>query len=65
MGEGPLLEIDNTTSRVDLARDPGGRTDAWSTSGVGHQWALAPGDIIPEPRASAGLSGLERVEVTD
>ncbi|MFG2171845.1 arabinose isomerase [Streptomyces niveus] len=63
--EGPLLEIGNTTSRVDFGRDPGEWTDAWSASGVGHHWALAPGDIIPELRALAGLSGLELVEVTD
>ncbi|MEV8420689.1 L-fucose/L-arabinose isomerase family protein [Streptomyces niveus] len=63
--EGPLLEIGNTTSRVDFGRDPGEWTDAWSASGVGHHWALATGDIIPELRALAGLSGLELVEVTD
>ncbi|MEV8347423.1 L-fucose/L-arabinose isomerase family protein [Streptomyces niveus] len=63
--EGPLLEIGNTTSRVDFGRDPGEWTDTWSASGVGHHWALAPGDIIPELRALAGLSGLELVEVTD
>ncbi|MGW1016669.1 arabinose isomerase [Streptomyces niveus] len=63
--EGPLLEIGNTTSRVDFGRDPGEWTDAWSASGVGHHWALAAGDIIPELRALAGLSGLELVEVTD
>lgn len=63
--EGPLLAIGNTTSRVDFGRDPGEWTDAWSASGVGHHWALAPGDIIPELRALAGLSGLELVEVTD
>ncbi|MFI6080041.1 arabinose isomerase [Streptomyces sp. NPDC051217] len=62
--EGPLLEIGNTTSRVDFGRDPGEWTDAWSASGVGHHWALATGDIIPELRALAGLSGLELVEVT-
>ncbi|WP_329378656.1 L-fucose/L-arabinose isomerase family protein [Streptomyces sp. NBC_01716] len=62
--QGPLLEIGNTTSRVDFGRDPGEWTDAWSASGVGHHWALAPGDIIPELRALAGLSGLELVEVT-
>ncbi|MFD9869715.1 arabinose isomerase [Streptomyces niveus] len=62
---GPLLEIGNTTSRVDFGRDPGEWTDAWSASGVGHHWALATGDIIPELRALGGLSGLELVEVTD
>jgi L-arabinose isomerase len=65
---GPLLEIGNTTSRVDFGREPGEWTDAWRGSAVGHHWARrqapATGDIIPELRALSGPSGLELVEVT-
>ncbi|MYV57635.1 L-fucose/L-arabinose isomerase family protein [Streptomyces sp. SID3212] len=61
---GPLLEIGNTTSRVDFGCDPGEWTDAWSASGVGHHWALATGRLLPELRCLAGLTGLELVEVT-
>ena len=39
---GPLLQIGNTTSRVDFGRDPGERTDHWSASGIAHHWALGP-----------------------
>lgn len=62
--DGPLLEIGNTTSRVDFGCDPGEWTDAWSASGVGHHWALATGRLLPELRALAGLTGLELVEVS-
>ncbi|MFF2521085.1 arabinose isomerase [Streptomyces liangshanensis] len=61
---GPLLEIGNTTSRVDFGCDPGEWTDAWSGSGVGHHWALATGGLLAELRCVAGLTGLELVEVT-
>ncbi|WP_328535505.1 L-fucose/L-arabinose isomerase family protein [Streptomyces sp. NBC_00344] len=61
---GPLLQIGNTTSRVDFGADPGEWTDAWSASGVGHHWALATGRLLPDLRALAGLTGLELVEVT-
>lgn len=62
--DGPLLEIGNTTSRVDFGCDPGEWTDAWSASGVGHHWALATGRLLPELRALAGLTDLELVEVS-
>ncbi|MFE9397011.1 hypothetical protein [Streptomyces flavidovirens] len=61
---GPLLEIGNTTSRVDFGCDPGEWTDAWSASGVAHHWALATGSLLPDLRALAGLTGLELVEVS-
>ncbi|WP_030904650.1 L-fucose/L-arabinose isomerase family protein [Streptomyces sp. NRRL F-5126] len=61
---GPLLEIGNTTSRVDFGCDPGEWTDAWSASGVGHHWALATGRLLPDLRAVAGLTGIDLVEVS-
>ncbi len=55
---GPLLQIGNTTSRVDFGRDPGEWTDQWSASGVAHHWALGTGHRVPELRAVADLLGL-------
>lgn len=60
---GPLLEIGNTTSRVDLAAHPGEWADAWSASGVGHHWALGTGSRAGELRALSDLLGLDLVEV--
>jgi L-arabinose isomerase len=60
---GPLLQIGNTTSRVDFGCDPGEWTDAWSATGISHHWALGIGDLRPELRATADLCGLELVEV--
>jgi L-arabinose isomerase len=60
---GPLLQIGNTTSRVDFGCDPGEWTDAWSATGISHHWALGTGDLRPELRATADLLGLELVEV--
>jgi L-arabinose isomerase len=60
---GPLLQIGNTTSRVDFGCDPGEWTDAWSASGIGHHWALGVGDLLPELRATADLLDIELVEV--
>ncbi|NIH81433.1 L-fucose/L-arabinose isomerase family protein [Amycolatopsis viridis] len=56
---GPLLEIGNTTSRVDFGCDPGEWTDAWSGTGVDHHWALGVGHRVPELTAVADLLGLE------
>ncbi|WP_176709953.1 hypothetical protein [Streptomyces sp. Wb2n-11] len=61
---GPLPETGDTTSRVGSGRDSGEGTDAWSASGVAHHRALATGSLLPGPRAPAGLSGLELVEVS-
>ena len=55
---GPLLQIGNTTSRVDFGRDPGEWTDEWSGSGIAHHWALGTGHRVPELRAVADLLGL-------
>lgn len=60
---GPLLEIGNTTSRVDFGCDPGRWTDAWSASGVGHHWALAVGHRAADLRAAADLLGAPFIEV--
>jgi L-arabinose isomerase len=60
---GPLLQIGNTTSRVDFGCDPGEWTDAWSATGISHHWALGIGDLRPELRATADLLGLDLVEV--
>ncbi|SCL26355.1 L-arabinose isomerase [Micromonospora rhizosphaerae] len=56
---GPLLQIGNTTSRVDFGCDPGEWTDAWSASGVGHHWALGTGHRVNELRAVAELLDVE------
>jgi L-arabinose isomerase len=60
---GPLLQIGNTTSRVDFGCDPGEWTDEWSGTGISHHWALGVGDLRPELRATADLLGIETVEV--
>ncbi|MDX6222798.1 MAG: L-arabinose isomerase [Frankiales bacterium] len=60
---GPLLQIGNTTSRVDFGGNPGEWTDAWSASSIGHHWSLGTGHRIGELRATAELLGLDLVEV--
>lgn len=60
---GSLLQIGNTTSRVDFGCDPGEWTDAWSASGMSHHWALGTGDLSAELRATAELVGAEITEV--
>jgi L-arabinose isomerase len=61
---GPLLQIGNTTSRVDFGCDPGEWVDAWSASGVDHHWALSVGHRAADFKAAANLLGLEYREVT-
>ncbi|MEY9864220.1 L-arabinose isomerase [Catenulispora sp. GAS73] len=61
--DGPLLQIGNTTSRVDFGCDPGEWTDAWSATGISHHWALGTGNLIPEIQATAELLGIELVQV--
>ena len=56
---GPLLQIGNTTSRVDFGRDPGEWTDDWSASGVAHHWALGTGHRVAELKAVADLLNLD------
>jgi L-arabinose isomerase len=62
---GPVLQIGNTTSRVDFGCDPGEWVDAWSATGISHHWALGVGDLLPELRATADLLGIELVEVNE
>ena len=60
---GSLLQIGNTTSRVDFGCDPGEWTDAWSASGMSHHWALGTGDLSAELWATAELVGAGITEV--
>ena len=60
---GPLLQIGNTTSRVDFGCDPGEWVDAWSASGTGHHWALATGHRAADIRSAANLMGIDFREV--
>ena len=60
---GPLLEIGNTTSRVDFGRDPGEWVDEWSATGIGHHWSLSIGHRAGDYRAAASLLGIDFREV--
>jgi L-arabinose isomerase len=53
--DGPLMQIGNTTSRVDFGCDPGRWTEQWCSSGVGHHWALSVGHRLDDYRAAADL----------
>ncbi|MGP4033699.1 arabinose isomerase [Pseudarthrobacter sp. 1C304] len=55
---GDLLQIGNTTSRVDFGRDPGEWVDEWSSTGIGHHWSLAVGHRASTYRAAASLLGI-------
>lgn len=61
---GPLLEIGNTTSRVDFGGDPGLWVDQWSQTGVGHHWALCLGHHAADIKAAASLLGIEHRHVS-
>jgi L-arabinose isomerase len=63
-GDGPLLRIGNTTSRVDFGCDPGEWVDAWSATGISHHWALGVGHHAAQFRAVAELMGLEYVHLS-
>jgi L-arabinose isomerase len=60
---GPLLQIGNTTSRVDFSRDPGEWCDAWSATAVAHHWALGVGHRIEDIRSVAELLAVPLVTV--
>jgi L-arabinose isomerase len=61
--DGPLLQIGNTTSRVDFGCDPGLWCDAWAKTASAHHWALGTGHRSTELRAVADLLGIEVAEV--
>jgi L-arabinose isomerase len=60
---GPLLQIGNTTSRVDFGRDPGEWCDEWSATAVNHHWALGTGHRIADLKAVGELLDIELVVV--
>jgi len=60
---GPLLQIGNTTSRVDFGGDPGLWVDVWSQTGIGHHWALCVGHRAADIKAAASLLGIEHRHV--
>lgn len=60
---GPLLQIGNTTSRIDFGCDPGEWTDAWSDTGIGHHWVLGAGHRRQELDAVANLLGFAHVHL--
>ncbi|MGI8332408.1 arabinose isomerase [Actinomadura scrupuli] len=60
---GPLLQIGNTTSRVDFGCDPGEWVDTWSATGISHHWALGLGHRIDDLKALADLMEIELIEV--
>ncbi len=60
---GPLLQIGNTTSRVDFDRDPGDWCDAWSATAAAHHWALGTGHKGQDLAVLAELLGVDLVTV--
>lgn len=56
---GPLMQIGNTTSRVDFDCDPGEWVDAWSAAGPAHHWALGVGHVASAITRLGELSGLD------
>lgn len=60
---GSLLQIGNTTSRIDFGCHPGDWVDAWASSGMSHHWALGTGRQLPTIRALADIMGLELTEI--
>jgi len=56
---GPLLEIGNTSSRVDFGRPPGEWVDAFCAGGPAHHWALGVGHHAETLRRVAELTGVE------
>jgi len=55
---GDTLAIGNTSTCVDLGRDPGEWVDDWSASGTGHHWALSVGHLSDQVKAAASLVGV-------
>lgn len=60
---GPMLQIGNTTTRVDFGCHPGDWVDAWAQAGSAHHWALGVGHHRGDLRALSELLSMELVEV--
>jgi L-arabinose isomerase len=60
---GPLLEIGNTSSRVDFGREPGEWVDAFCGAGPAHHWALGTGSHAGTISRIGELTGIEVVTV--
>ncbi|MBZ2199528.1 L-fucose/L-arabinose isomerase family protein [Ruania sp. N2-46] len=60
---GPMLQIGNTTTRVDFDCHPGDWVDAWAAGGSAHHWGLGVGHHRGDLRALAELLSMELVEV--
>ncbi len=56
---GPLLEIGNTSSRVDFGMDPGEWVDDFCAGGPAHHWALGVGHHRSTLQRVADLTGIE------
>jgi L-arabinose isomerase len=56
---GPLLEIGNTSSRVDFGRNPGEWVDAFCAGGPAHHWALGVGHHAGTVQRVGELMGVE------
>lgn len=56
---GPILEIGNTSSRVDFGRPPGEWVDAFCAGGPAHHWALGVGHHLETLKRVGELTGLE------
>ena len=60
---GELLQIGNTTSRINFGRDPGEWCDEWSATAVAHHWAVGIGHRVQELTTVAKILGVEIVTV--
>lgn len=61
--DGPLMRIGNTTSRVDVDRDPGVWVDDWCRAAPAHHWALGTGHRADVLRCAADLLDIELMVV--
>lgn len=60
---GPLLQIGNTSSRVDMGRHPGEWVDAFCAAGPSHHWALGVGHEAATLARVADLTGVDLYRV--
>ena len=63
MVPGPLLQIGNTTCRVDFGGDPGLWVDAWSRPESATTGPCASATAPPTIKAAASLLGIEHRHV--